>query len=446
MGDAVSSATLNGNRVTSARVTIPKWGLWYADVSVDGEIDLAGAVTLKIADLTLSGTVLGGGAMKGRSTFTVVAGAGGWGRSIPSKQYADDGSTRASKVLNDAATTVGETMADVDSAVRVGAGFTRPEGHASQVLQLVAPQAWYVDEAGTTRLGARAAGALVGSVTRIAPIDKARGKVVLAAESIATILPGVVVDGMAAVDVCHEISADGGLRSTVWGGQQPSELDSMRAIIEQVLPDLPFRGLTEYRIVTIEGERLNLQPVRVSSGMPSLRRVPVRPGVAGCSTIPTLGALVLVGFVDSDRARPFVSHFEDVSGQGFQPTTITLRAGGMAGGEHVATVEGMALFFYNAMVSVMALAPPGPLTSVIIQPLLGASVTAALTAQAAPAPPGLVAQIAAAAALQAGFAAGVTPSPATFAAWDAAFALLATKTANASGSFPSLGSAAVEAG
>ncbi len=323
----MSTATLNGHRATRARVDIRKWGCWYADATIDGEVTLSGAATLKIADLTLQGTILSGGPMKGRSTFTVVAGAGAWGRTIPSKNYADDGSTKASKVLVDAATSVGETMADVASTVRVGAGFTRPEGPASQVLQLVAPQAWYVDEAGVTRLGARAAGALVGKVTRVAPADLATGKVVLAAESIATILPGVVVDGMSAVDVRHEISADGGLRSTVWGAQQPSELESMRALIEQLFPELPFKGLTEYRVVTLEGNRLNLQPVRASSGMPDLRRVPVRPGVAGCSAEAALGALVLVGFVDSDRARPFVSHFEDEDGSGFVPTVLKFAGG-----------------------------------------------------------------------------------------------------------------------
>lgn len=326
MGAPVTAATLNGHRVTRARVDIRKWGCWYADASVDGEVSLSGRATLKIADATYVGTVLSGGPMKGRSTFTVVAGAGGWGRTIPAEGYADDGSTKASKVLGDAARLVGETMADVASTVRVGAGFTRPEGPASQVLQLVAPHAWYVDEAGVTRLGERATGVLVGTVTRITPVDPSRGQVVLAAESIATILPGVVVDGLTAVDVCHEISAEGGLRSTVWGAQ-PSELDSLRSLVEQLLPDLPFRGLTEYRVATLENNRLNLQPVRASSGMPDLRRVPVRPGVAGCSAEPALGALVLVGFVDSDRARPFVSHFEDVDGGGFVPTVLKFAGG-----------------------------------------------------------------------------------------------------------------------
>ena len=74
----VTFATLEGHRVTTARATIPAWGCWYADVSIDGEHALTGAVTLQIADLAMKGTVLSGGPAKGRSHFRIVAGAGGW--------------------------------------------------------------------------------------------------------------------------------------------------------------------------------------------------------------------------------------------------------------------------------------------------------------------------------------------------------------------------------
>lgn len=442
----MSAATLNGHRVTSAKVTIPAWGCWYAEVQVDGEHVIAGRVTLKVADLTLSGSVLSGGTAKGRSSYRIVAGAGGWGLTIPKKSYANDATVKLSTVLGDAAQACGETMAAIASTERTGPAYVREEGPASRALQQLARNAWYVDEAGTTRLGARAAGALVGSVTRVEPIDKARGMVVLASDKIATILPGVVVDGFAAVDVLHEISADGGLRSTVWFAQSTSPLDSMRAIIDQLYPDLKYRGVTEYRVVTLEGSRLNLQPVRVSTGMPTLLRVPMRPGVAGCEATLALGARVLVGFIDSDRSRPYVAAFEDADGAGFQPTSLSLLAGGMAGGEHVMTTEATALLIYNTLVALMAAAGGGPLVAAVLQPLLGSAVGAALTAQIVPAPPTEAAQVIAAAALQAGFATGVTPSPAMFAAWKTAISGLSTKTSNDSGSFPSLGCKAVKGG
>ncbi len=324
----MSTATLNGIRATSASANIPAWGCWYAEAQLDGEHTLTGRVTLKIADLTLVGTVLSGGPALGRSSYRIVAGNGGWGRPLPKKSYANDAGVKVATVVGDAAQAVGETVATIAPALRVGSAFERvADEPASRVLQRVAPQAWYVDEAGVTHLGARAAGALVGKVTRLNPVDKARGKVVLAAESIATILPGLVVDGLTAVDVLHEVSATGGLRSTVWGSQAPSAIDSLSTLIQQLDPDRAFRSPTEYRVDTRNGSRLNLQPVRVASGMPELKNVPVRPGVAGCEATIALGARVMVAFADGDPAQPFVFAGEEADGDNFLPTLLELAGG-----------------------------------------------------------------------------------------------------------------------
>ncbi len=326
----LAAATLNGLRATSARANIPAWGCWYAEVSLDGEHALSGSATLKIADLTLMGTILSGGAAKGRSTFRIVAGAGGWGRELKAKSYVNDATVKISTVIGDAAREAGETLAPVAASSRTGPAYVREAGHASNVLQTLSPRAWYVDELGVTRLGSRSAGALTGNVTRIAPVDKSRGKLVLAAESVASILPGIVVDGLTAVDVLHEISSATGLRSTLWGAQNPSALDSVEALVRQLDPDRAFRGVTEYRVDTRTGNRLNLQPVRVSSGMPELKLVPVRPGVAGCKATVALASRVLVGFVDSDPSRPFVIAHEDADGDNFLPTDLSL-VGGVLG-------------------------------------------------------------------------------------------------------------------
>jgi hypothetical protein len=325
----MSAATLAGHRATSARAYLPKSRCWYAEAQLDGEHTLTGRVDLTIADLTLSGTVLSGGPARGRSSYRVGAGAGRWGTTIRKWSYSDDAGSKVSKVVGDAAREAGETFdaTSAPSAARVGPNFTRPEGPASRVLDIVAPGAWYVDETGTTRLGERAAGALVGSVTRITPVDLARGKLVLAAESIATILPGLVVDGLTAVDVLHEVTPESGLRSTVWGPHVGSTLDSLRVLLEQLDPDRAYRGVTEYRVDSRNGNRLNLQPVRASTGMPDLKNVPVRPGVAGCDAQVALASRVLVGFVDSDPSRPYVAAFEDADGDGFVPTTLTLSEG-----------------------------------------------------------------------------------------------------------------------
>jgi hypothetical protein len=323
----MNAATLNGLRATSARANLPAWGCWYADVALDGEHSLSGRVELKIADLTLVGSVLSGGPAKGRSFFRVVAGAGGWGRELPAKSYNSDAGVKVSTVVGDAAREVGETVAAISADLRTGPAFVRPaasadcSGRASLVLDRVAPRGWHVGEDGITRLGLRASSPYVGTATK-GPLDRARGTLTLAAESIATILPGVVVDGLEAADVRHEISAKDGLRSTIWGklsDARSRRLDALRKIMEQLDPDRRFRGVTEYRVAIQAGNRVSLQPVRVSTGMPVLERVKMRPGVSGATSTVALGSLVLVGFADSDPGRPYVAAFEDAEGEGFVP-------------------------------------------------------------------------------------------------------------------------------
>lgn len=325
----VTKATLAGHRATSASVNIPAWGCWFADATLDEEVTLAGEVSLVLNDLTLKGTVVSGGPYKGRSSFRIAGGSAGWGKSIKAQSYTSDAGVKMLTVLADAATAAGEKL---DAATvpksSIGPSFVRPEGPAARVLENLSQGAWYVGEDGVTRLGRRAAKKLEGSFTH-GTLDRSRGTVQVIAESIAKILPGVIVDGLEAVDVQHEVGKDG-LRSTIWGKASTAgttrAIEAFRKILDQLDPFRKFRGVFEYRVVTLEGERVNLQPVRVSTGMPILRRVRIRPGVAGCKATSHLGARVLVAFVDSDPTRPEVVSHEDADGEGFLPTALALDA------------------------------------------------------------------------------------------------------------------------
>lgn len=399
----LSNATLGGYLATHARADIPAWGAWYAEASIDGEHTLAGAVELRIADLVLKGAVLSGGPDAGRSHYRIVAGAGGWGKTIDRKSYVNDLGVSVATVVRDAAEAVGETV-ELDTTDRLGPAFVRPEGPAARVLELVAPGAWYIGEDGVTRLGARPVAPLTTPNVTHGPLDLARGTVTLAAESIARILPGCVVDGLTAVDVMHSVSAASGLRSTVWGslaGKSSRRLDSLRALAEGLDPLRRFRGVTEYRVVTLEGDLLNLQAVQVSTGMPDLARVVGRPGVPGMKGAAALASRVLVGFVNSDPSRPYVAAYEDAGGVGFAPTSLSMITQGMVASGHVATVEATALMIYNIIAAALPAAVSGitPAKSTTTSSQLGtaladpsfatallAAIPGALQGQAAPAP------------------------------------------------------------
>jgi len=328
----MSTATLAGRRATRARSALPAWGVWWGDAWLDEEAELSGRVVLAVADLKLSGTIMSGGpGPAGRSSFRVAAGAGSWGRTIPAKSYANDAGVKTSTVLADAATACGETIDPStlpNAETKLGPSWVREEGPAARVLEQVVPAGWYVGEDGITRIGKRPAVALAAPAT-IGTVDRARRIVSVAAEQIATLVPGIVVAGIEAVDVMHEVAAVGGLRSTLWGSgvaDTSRALTAFRRLLEQLEPDRRFRGIFEYRVVTQEGERVNLQPIRVSTGMPDLSRVTVRPGIPGAKATHALGSRVLVGFVDGTPARPVVVGYEDADGDGFVPTVLELDA------------------------------------------------------------------------------------------------------------------------
>lgn len=322
----MSLATVNNARAVMVRAHVPAFGVWWCDVEIDEERTIAGAASIAIADLTLTGTVISGGPYQGGSRYRIAGGRGGWGKTIKQQGYFNDAGVKRSTVLKDAAQAAGETLDESTIAAgTLGAHFARESGPASLVLNTVSPAAWYVGEDGVTRIGRRARTTYTGQATRTA-VDLAAARIDLASDAIAPLLPGAVVDGIEAVDVVHEV-AGGKLRSTVWGALGATgnrRIDALRKVIAQLLPDYRYRGIWEYRVVTQEGERLNLQCATSRAKLPDLRRVRVRPGVAGCRADVALGSLVLVAFVNGDQARPVVVGFDDAESGGFAPSRLDL--------------------------------------------------------------------------------------------------------------------------
>ena len=229
-------------------------------------------------------------------------------------------------MLRDAAVACGESIGTVASS-SVGPAFARHRGPASRVLEALVPRGWYVDEAGVTQIGSRAAVAWTGAATRITN-DEAQRRYELAPSTLVGLLPGAIVDGVEALDVEHVLDGEGKLRTTLWGGPvAPSARlpEALRRIVEHYTAQHRYRGVWEYRVVLQTGQRLDLQAVRASSGMPDLRGVRVRPS-AGCRASLTLGSIVLVAFVNGDPTRPFLTAFEGPSGGGWLPISTGLDA------------------------------------------------------------------------------------------------------------------------
>ena len=326
----MSLATLNGYSATKLRLPVPAWGLWWADVDLAEPQALTGAAALVVAGQAMSGTIVSGGAIHGRAAYHVVGGGGGWGKSLPAKPYQDDGGVRLRTVLNDAARKLGETLADVPATL-LGPHYARPAATGTELLNLLAPQNWYVDFAGVTHIGRRPATAYTGSAPRVR-VDPIVPVIDLAIDSLAGLLPGVQVDGSApATDVEFNLNPKR-LTASVYttASGLPARLEAWADLLAALDPRARYRASYEFRVVTQSGERLNLQPVRIASGMPDLGAVPVRlaPGVKA-QHLP--GSLVMVSFADADPSRPFVFAGDHPDSPGWMPLELDLGGPGALG-------------------------------------------------------------------------------------------------------------------
>lgn len=311
--------TLDGHTIRAATVHVPAWGCAWADIELVEPVVVTGTVPLVIADTTRTMTIVSGGVAEGRAAYRAVSGRGGWGRTIAARSYLDDAGVQARLVLEDAARECGETLVGAPTTRLLGPQYARAEDAAMMVLHTIAPRGWYVADDGSTVVGLRPTTTYRGDGVRTRT-DPATGVVEIESDDIATLVPGVVVDdGRPATDVEIVLSASKLLVRVYQGPTVSRRLVAWSRLLDALDPHRRYRGCTEYRVVTQVGERLNLQPAIVGSGMPELRRVPVRPGMAGMRAQVMLGSLVIVQFIDADPSRPIVTHHDAPDSPGFMP-------------------------------------------------------------------------------------------------------------------------------
>lgn len=327
------SASIDGVPVTKARVQIPAWGRAWADVDLAEPVDFVNGShkTLEIGGVSVAVTIASGAAAHGRAGYHAVAGKGGWGKPLSPKSYLDDAGTRSALILSDAAAECGETITGLPTT-RGGSHFARSDGPASDVLHALAFRNWYVGLDGVTRIGRWPVTTYAGDAPRT-KVDTISNTIELATESVVGLVPGVVVDGMApALDVEYLLESSR-LTVRVWGGASftSRRIEAMRKIFDALDPRRKYRGSYEFRVVTRSGERVNLQPIRASSGFGDLAKVPIRPGLAGTRADVKLGSAVVVSFLDADPSRPFVYAHDHADSPGWMPDAIELGGPGALG-------------------------------------------------------------------------------------------------------------------
>ena len=272
-----ATATLEGVPVTRCRVQVPAWGLWWADVELAEPEALAGAVTLAIADVELGGAIVSGGPADGRAGYRLVAGAGGWGRELPARGYADDAGVKIASVVRDAAAAAGEAVEGAPTT-RTGPHYVRAAGPASAVLNALAPRAWYAGLDGVVRFGARPAAVYAGSAVLV-DRSPAAGCYVFAADELAGLEPGAQADA----DALPAVDAEYGSRALAHGAalHRPAYVrDTRRARVAArgARSAAPVPGY-----LRIPGRHANRKPAELAARAGVVRAVgsPARAGAPG---------------------------------------------------------------------------------------------------------------------------------------------------------------------
>ena len=212
---------VNGQRIITARLGIPRRGLWTADVKLVGGSSastVAGAALLTLGDVSLVGTVKRQDTYGGALYARMVGGFGGWGKTVSPRYYA--AGVTLTMVAADAASDCGEFVL-VDSSVSqsIGPAYTRPALQGSAILSQLVPL-WWVNALGLTNLGPRTA-ASVSAALQVLEYDGARGRLLVSCDSLSQLTPGAALSSPLLASpvtisyVEHEMAESGIVRSEV---------------------------------------------------------------------------------------------------------------------------------------------------------------------------------------------------------------------------------------
>ena len=315
--------SLNGIRASSVRLLTPWTGAWVADVDLDlGErLDLAsGPAVLTIGTTQLAGTIdpAQSGRFGPRARARVVAGAGGWEKTVAAKHYHNDGGVLSAAVLATTAAEVGERIVETAPG-RFGIDFVRPAGPAAKVLSGLA---WFVDATGTTIVGPRVPAP--APTLRVLEWDaRTRVATIGGGDELELVTPGMLLSdprfGTAKIRDVEQTWGDTGARATAWtvatdktpGTEGGGELVAVISAVAREAVNAAYPSAVRYRVLgQLPDGRFTLQVVKKGKGVPDLKSISLAPAIPGMSVKVPPGTIVHVAFIEGDRSLPVVVRFE----------------------------------------------------------------------------------------------------------------------------------------
>lgn len=181
-------ASLNGEQVTSAKVTIPYYGVWTADVELAADKALTGPITFAFGNVTMVGHSFRTSGYAGSRKCLLTGGKAGWSKVIPEQAYSDPSGIKASTLLRDAAAACGESIG-LNQDRTIGTAWNRAKEPASRVLRSILGAAWWIDLLGVTQCQDRTLKTPIATPFTVENFDGGLGVVTIATEDPASWMP-----------------------------------------------------------------------------------------------------------------------------------------------------------------------------------------------------------------------------------------------------------------
>lgn len=331
--------TLNGHALIECVLTIPRVGVWVADVLVDADAAITGAVVLNVEGVELHGAVARGDVELARWRGRIVGGAGGLASVLGPAPFADTTlATVLVETLRDAGEVLSPDAGDLTTTVARWARVAAPAAHTVADAARAAGYVWRTLADGTVWMGAETWAALVlGADLDVIRVDPRLGRWELAGAAALAIVPGrtVTLDGQAVrVGAVEHRLHESTLRTLVFEERtvDPANrlLAAFDAIVARSTRRLDYLALYPGRVVAQDGGALDVELDDTRFTIP--RGLPYRT-LAGVAVTVPVGARCVVGFEGGDPARPYVGLWE--------LGAVTSLA--VAGGTHRAAREGHAV-------------------------------------------------------------------------------------------------------
>ena len=330
----MSVISINGHPLASVHLHVPHRGPWWAKVELVDAPELEGRVRIAIDELRLTGTVLPAqsGTHVGHRRALVFGGGGGWGTEMSPRHYQSDTGVRARLVAEDAARAAGEILGTFEpQAERLGPHYVLSAGLARRVLEdAIGHGLWWVDYDGITHVAAeRPMMTCANDDYRVLDYDPLERVATLEILDPRAIMVGSrLTEGLDEPQVVRELdltASPAGLRLEVWTGTGLyGRADTQVFVAHRRYSERHLFGSWRYRVIAMNGQRLDARPVRRDRGLPELVAVELSPGIPGADVELAEGTEVLIEFVEGDLALPRVVAFAGRDQNTWTPTVLTL--------------------------------------------------------------------------------------------------------------------------